>query len=179
MPDIKRNLPAAAAIAIMILFAAAGCTCCRAKHVPADSETAKGEPPAPESSAIDEIHEAVFRSLFEKNASGMKDKACAYYISIGEEDPSDSFLARFEGHAPPVRKASGASANKREGVVDKVTGERGLRFTVGEHEWLSDTHVKVEATYYEAGLSAAGYTFELKLKGGNWVVTSRVMNWIS
>lgn len=129
--------------------------------------------------ASDDIREAVFRSLFAKNASGMKANAKGYYITIEKADPSPEFLGRFEGNSPPVKKGSHATSNKSEGVVDKVTGERGLRFGAGRIEWLSETHVRLDATYYEAGLSAAGYTFELKLISDKWTVINRKMNWIS
>lgn len=126
----------------------------------------------------DDIREAVFRWQFEHNASGLKKKAGAYFLQIGEKrgDPTDKFLKRFADHKPPVRKASGCHGDP---VRDKTTSEQGIIFSVTNIEWKSDTDVVVKGGYCEGGLSASGNTYTLKKDKGKWQVTGDRMDWIS
>src|SRR5689334_13010252 len=79
----------------------------------------------------DDIREAVFRYLFEHNASGQQKKAGVYCLSLGEDaDPSDEFMRRFAGHKPPVRKLSQCTVGPYHGVIDKRTQKVGLKFRV-------------------------------------------------
>src|SRR5215218_4522546 len=56
--------------------------------------------------AEDQIAEAVFRYLFEHNASGIQKGAEKYCLSLpGEKMPGAAFLQRFEGNKPPVLAA--------------------------------------------------------------------------
>jgi len=134
---------------------------------------------------LDDIREATFRYQFSRNASGQQQNAQVYFLSIiiagneKSEDPSDEFMKRFAGHKPRVAKGSESRTSMEEGVRDKVTGEKGLRFHVEEVRWKSDTEVEADGGYYEAGLSASGNTYFLRKKKGKWVVERDVMHWIS
>lgn len=137
---------------------------------------------APETRAVqeDNIREAVFRHQFGNNASGQKQGAKVYFLSLGwKTDPSDEFMARFAGNTPPVKKVSEADSSAMKGVHDKKTGESGLIFNVGKITWKSDTEATANGGYYKAGLSASGNTYTLEKKDGVWTVTKDVMNWIS
>jgi hypothetical protein len=125
------------------------------------------------------VREVVFRHLFANNASGLKDRAAAYYIRFREADPEAAFLARFAGQEPPVLPASRCEASKEQGVLDRATGERGLLFTIESIEWLSDGEAVVVARYYEAGLSAAGYRLLVVWSGSRFRVEESSMLWIS
>ncbi len=127
----------------------------------------------------DDLREAVFRHLFDHNASAAQRSAAAYYLSVEGRDPGADFLARFAGHVPPVLPASRSTASKTEGVRDRVTGKAGLRFSVGRITWEGPDRARVEASYYEAGLSSADYTYRMERRDGRWVVGSRVMTRIS
>ena len=55
----------------------------------------------------DQVRVAVFRYLFESNASGLGRDANAYYLGLGQgDDPSAELLAQFEGHSSPVKPVS-------------------------------------------------------------------------
>jgi hypothetical protein len=128
----------------------------------------------------DDVCEALFRHLFRNNASGAKMEASAFFLEVGEGDPSPDLLSRFAGHEPPVKAKSKCRASAELGVVDLETGEGdALLFSVGRITWESDHRVEVEAGYYEAGLSSAGYTYQLRDDGEGWYVESAYMNWIS
>ncbi|HEV7784278.1 MAG TPA: hypothetical protein VGQ28_03010, partial [Thermoanaerobaculia bacterium] len=115
---------------------------------------------APADRAAEEldIREATFRYQFSHNASGLKERAGAYYLSIADksgrvDDPPGKLLKRFVGNSPPVKKASESLASPDQGVVDKKTGERGLVFRIGAIRWISDTEVEVSGGCYETGSS--------------------------
>jgi len=128
------------------------------------------------------IREAVFRYQFEHNASGQKQQAHAYCLSIRlsdkNTDPSDEFIKRFSGHKPPVRKASECHWAKGE-VVENRTGRPALIFAMSNITWVLETEVTVGGGYEEANLSSSGNTYTLKKQAGKWTVTGDRMNWIS
>jgi hypothetical protein len=130
--------------------------------------------------AEEDIQEATFRYQFLHNASGLKQNAQFYFLSLGEKnaDPSDEFMKRFAGHKPVAKKRS-QSTGGAGGIKDKETGGSGLIFTVSKIKWVSETEVEVEGGYYEAGLSASGNTYYLKKEKEKWAVTKDVMHWIS
>lgn len=151
-----------------------------------------GDPPQPTTTApLTEakraetlsIREATFRYQFQKNASGQQQKASAYFLTFSDGDENDypdaSFLKRFADVTPPVRSGKDCDSSAEKGVVDKVTGQRGLIFHVGAIKWISETEVEVSGGYYEAGLSSSGNTYYLKKKDGKWVVERDQMHWIS
>jgi len=132
-----------------------------------------------------EIREAAFRYQFNNNASGLKDRAAAYYLSIAdphgkETDPSADFVRRVAGNKPPVKRVSecGMSGDWPV-VVDKVTGERGLVFWTGTIKWVSDGQVEIPGGYREARSSSSGNTYHLRRVDGKWKVVKDVLRWIS
>lgn len=147
--------------------------------MPARSISATGVDRAAEE---DNIREAVFRYQFEHNGSGQQQKANAYCLSIlldqKKSDPSYDFMKRFDGHKPPVRKASECHSTKVE-VVENRTGKSALIFSVSSITWVSETEVTVGGGYEEANLSSSGSTYTVKKQGGKWTVTDDRMNWIS
>jgi hypothetical protein len=127
----------------------------------------------------DDIRETIFRHLFDHNASGLQQKAAVYFLSLGRERyPSEEFLERFKDHKPTVKSAIESSHNAR-GVVDKKTGKPGLIFSIHEIKWVSEKEIEAKGSYYEAGLSAAGYTYQSVKEQGKWIVRNQTMNWIS
>jgi hypothetical protein len=119
-----------------------------------------------------DIREAVFRWQFDNNASGQQTNAQVYFLEIGTNggDPADEFMKRFAEHKPPVRKKSECSADIRNGVLDKKTGEHGLIFRVWSIKWNSDTEVEARGGYYEGGRSASSNIYTLKLEKSKWKV---------
>ena len=123
--------------------------------------------------AEDDVREAVFRHLFQHNASGLQKNAKAYFLNVEKgADPADVFLNRFTGHAPPVKKASQSRRGARSSQVeDKETGAPGLVFSITRITWLSDTEAEVHGGYYEANLSASFGSYRVKKINGKWIVT--------
>jgi hypothetical protein len=126
----------------------------------------------------DDIREAVFRYQFEHNASGQKQNAKVYFLSLGKDkEPGDAFIARFKDHKPPVKKLS--QAQKTFEVIDKETGERGLIFRAVTIKVIDANKVQVDGGYYEGGLSSSGNVYTVERKEGKWIVTKDQMLWIS
>jgi len=114
-----------------------------------------------------DICEAVFRYQFENNASAVQQKAKAYFLEIFQKDPSPEFLARFNGHNPPVKKGA-----------EFAIGE-GLKFRVDSIERIDKNTVRVSGGYYEANLSSSGNIYTVVRKKGSWSIQKDEMQWIS
>ncbi|MEO9141844.1 MAG: hypothetical protein ABI332_06200 [Polyangiaceae bacterium] len=152
-----------------------------------DGGTASGEEAASGADAPstpneeDAIREVVFRHMFGKNASSMKQSAGVYCLSVAHElDPSPVLIARLGDVKVPVKGASACSVSAESGVVDKVTKKRGLVFRILSIKVAGDMHhATVEGGYYEAGLSSSGSVYTLEKGAKGWVVTKEAMKWIS
>lgn len=130
----------------------------------------------------DDLREAVFRHLFDHNASGLQKNAKVFCLQIeGNRDPSPELLRRFDGNEPRVKQASLCTfepGHARGGVVDE-TGASGLIFRVDTIRHPGENEVIVEGGYFEAGLSSSGNVYELVREGNRWIVKKDTMTWIS
>jgi hypothetical protein len=141
-----------------------GCT-------PADDTRQKAE---------DDARETAFRYWFADIAkpSDMN----AYYLSFGsihdDIDPSDEFMKRFEGHKPPVKKASQCEY-LRSSVRDTSTGEIGLLFWSTGIKWVNAKEIEVDSGWYLDRLGASGCVLRIVLENKRWWVTDRRECWES
>ena len=130
----------------------------------------------------DDVREAVFRYIFDHNASGQQKAAQVYCLQIeGQLDPSPELLSRFVGNQPPVKKASlcAFKPGHGKGGVQDDAGTKGLIFRVDSIQHPGPDTALVEGGYFEAGLSASGNVYELVKEGDRWVVKQDTMMWIS
>jgi hypothetical protein len=125
----------------------------------------------------------VFRYQFQHNASGQRQTAGVYCLSLGgleaSQNPSDELMSRFQSHEPPVKKVSQCTRSPVYGVQDKQTEKQGLIFRIDRISWVDDTEVEVEGGYYESGLSASGDFYRVVRKLGRWRVKEDRMLWIA
>jgi hypothetical protein len=180
-------------LAVVLLFATsltAGCAPARPAAPPLEAprvhaptlQVSRAAPHRFEAADDDDVREAVFRHLFEHNASGLQRRAKVFCLQIeGKADPSPELLRRFEGNEPRVKKASlcAFSHGPAGGRVQDETGAPGLIFRVDSIQRTGRDSAVVEGGYFEAGLSASGNTYELSRESGRWVVTKDTMRWIS
>lgn len=151
---MRRLLPL---LSLLVLSFAA---CSQPSPGPSSGPGATRQPP-PRAVSEPEILEAVFRHQFEHNASGIRDGARRYCLSlIGGGDPEAGFLRRFAGHEPPVAGAS---------QCDRTSG-KDLFFQAKIEEWPSDSEAVVRGGYYEGRLSSSRETFRVVWEDGRWVV---------
>ncbi len=178
-------------LAVVLLFATsltAGCASPRPAAAPVEAppvhtslQTPTVAPPV-EAYEEDDLREAVFRHLFEHNASGLQRAAKVFCLQAeGKRDPSPELLRRFEGNEPRVKMVSLCTfvhGRARGGVRDE-TGAPGLIFRVDSIKRTGPDTAVVEGGYFEAGLSASGNIYELARESGRWVVKKDTMRWIS
>lgn len=126
-----------------------------------------------------DICEAVFRYQFTHNASGQQTNAGVFFLSMTNADPDDSFMNRFAGDTPPVKKASLASSDTRTIVMDPETKANGLILQIENIRWITEEKVEVDGGYFEAGDSSSGNTYYLEKQKGRWIVIKDGMHWIS
>jgi hypothetical protein len=56
---------------------------------------------------------------------------------------------------------------------------KSINSKVNEIRWLSSDRVMVDASWYSTPLAAAGYSFVLYKREGQWTILVRYMNWVS
>lgn len=153
----------------LILLAAASAACSQPSTGPSSGPGATRQPP-PREVSEPAILEAVFRYQFEHNASGIRQNAEKYCLSItGGGQPGAELLGRFEGHRPPVVAAD--QCDRRSG--------RNLFFQAKIETWESDSEAVVRGGYYEGNLSSSRETFRVVWESGRWVVRDPRMEVIS
>jgi hypothetical protein len=165
-------------LALLLLLATSLAAGCAPKRVPA---------PPPSALAVtvsddDDLREAVFRHLFDHNASGQQRTAQVFCLQVeNARDPSEELLKRFGAHTPPVKPASRCTVKRGTawGGVQDDTGARGLIFRVDSIRRTGPETAEIEGGYFEAGLSASGNVYELVKEGRRWVVKTDTMQWIS
>lgn len=175
---------------LLLLGAAAGCQRGPAEPTPGAAPTNDAARPVPKplisrSAHEDDVLEAVFRHQFGDDASGLRWRARAFFLSVYEKDPSNNLMDRFEGHEPPLKRVSEceisaiAAGSSAIHVVDSNTGEPGLICRVKRIRWVSDTEAEVEGGYYAGGRAASGYLYRVVREGEEWVVKKETLQWVS
>jgi membrane-bound lytic murein transglycosylase len=155
-------------LAILALLATLGG--CAANANATDPAASDSTVSASHAAAEDQIAEAVFRYLFEHNASGMQKAAEKYCLSLpGEKMPDAAFLQRFEGNKPPVLAAD---------QCDRKSGKN-LFFRVQKFDWRKDGEVWVRGGYYEGNLSSSIELFQVVNENDKWIVKGARMEAIS
>ena len=117
-----------------------------------------------------DLFEAFFRYKFDNNYSGAQQNAETYFLQIDGEDPTPEFLARFEGHSPPVKKGSefvmGGSIVEGGGVAEG----NGLLFYIRSYKWIGSSKNRAEIVggYSEGNVSWSGASYTWVKKEGKW-----------
>ena len=158
--------------ALIVLFSLVSITC-----------TDAGVDPPPLVVA-DDIREAVLRYMFADNIELQYGPMAEYFVSFcsidtpssmyrNYQDPSEEFINRFSGYPLPVKSGSGCSVSL-SGVVDRVSGEKGMLFFVGDIMVQDHNHVKVLA-----GNPLELRVFLMSRSGFKWNVDRVGLIWIS
>jgi hypothetical protein len=128
--------------------------------------------PTPQVEVEDNIREAVLTYMFEHAATQQHPLTDVFFIAINKnEDPSDKFMKRFEGHKPVVKKLNQSTYKSDTGlIVDKETGRGGIRYSVREVKWINEKEARLEGSYYVAMLFAGDCEYRIVLEGSKWVV---------
>ena len=116
-----------------------------------------------------DILEAVYRHQFSHNASGMQQRAEAYFLHYRFEEVSKEFIDRFQDCSKPVYALDEASGGIG-GIVHRETQAKGLLLGVFRIDRVSRFHAIVRGGYYEGGLSSSENEYHLRLIAGRWYV---------
>jgi hypothetical protein len=166
-----RGLPSlATALSLLATLCAWGC----------GSPTVPAPASAERLSQERDIAEAVLRDFMSRLPEDPSSPPVSFQticISVDHQDPADSFLLRFSGHAPPVKKGSACvmpTAGYPTGrVIDSSTGAAAVKLDVYSVTWDTGRHVTVHAGYACAGLCGGIYLYDLVLDHDSWKVDHR------
>jgi len=134
-------------------------------------------------SEADNLREVAFKTLI-REAAEAQNGFKVYFLCLGDTwtndtpsaiDPSDTFMARFAGRTPPVKKVSQSKKGEAGQVFDKITGQRGVIFTVDDLKWISDEEVEATCSVYKAGLDGYAYKYILNKKNNRWNVAKKTL----
>ena len=162
LPGQRRLLIVALSLVLAIVPSALA-----AAETPATNPTPKTQPVDPVQEAIqDDVMETVLQPPNEVQSKAEGITVC--YLSIRGGDPSDSFLLRYAGHRPPVKKAS-----ERKGRFDGV-----VLFVSTLKQIDKDTY-EVAGGSYSGPLNAAGCVYTVQRVEKKWTITKSVQKWQS
>lgn len=123
--------------------------------------------------AENDIRDVVFRYQIQHY------EADVYFLAINNRDPSSSFMARFKGCKPPVKKQSESKLDPGRGIKDRKTGARGVVLRSEAIKWLNKDTVEVTGDYFQNMRAGSGWRFHVALRNGRWVVTDAKGTWVS
>lgn len=119
------------------------------------------------SRAEPDIYEAVLRHQFKRYANGNEDY---FAVSINDDDPSDEFLLRFQGHSPIVRPGSTFQFLVVPGATSQLEDGHLFRAQILRWSFFSQ-EVHVYSSEYVTPMNASMGTFVLRRTSKGWRVT--------
>src|SRR5262245_19526932 len=82
-----------------------------------------------------------------------------HYLARQGRDPHDVFLSQLRALVPGVQPLSHCRVSARDGVVDRVTGARGVIMQVTRLTWVHAAAADVVGGYYLTHRQAAGLRY--------------------
>lgn len=158
----------------MVLLCASGR--CIGQNASAPANSAR---PSLDDMALIEI--VAFTQLMGHDDSTGADRKYALILCIEASAPPKPVLdaiAREHPHIFPCGVPARAAKGTGELQIDGDPAKPAIRYTLANIEVRGDG-AKLEAGYFEAGESAAGYTMTLHRTHGAWRIVESKMNWIS
>jgi hypothetical protein len=131
---------------------------------------------APDAHLEAAIYEAVFRYQLRQPLADAP-RPLGYYLARLGRDPDDACLGRLRSLAPAVQPLSRCRVSVRDGVVDRVTGARGVIMQVTRLTWVHAAAVDVVGGYYLTHCQAAGLRYRVEYDGRDWAVTVVHLLW--
>jgi hypothetical protein len=100
-----------------------------------------------------------------------------YYVARQGRDPSGALLGCLQRLAPGVQPFTQCRVSGRDGVVDRVTGARGVILQVARLTWRHATAAEVVGGYYLTHRQAASFRYDLEPHDSQWAVTAAHLLW--
>jgi hypothetical protein len=130
----------------------------------------------PDARLEEAVCEAIFRYQLRQPLADAP-QPLGYYLARQGRDPDDAFLRRLRALAPGVQPLSRCRVSARDGVVDRVTGTRGVIVQVTRLTWVHAAAVDVTGGYYLTHRQAAGLRYHVEHDGRRWAVTAVHLLW--
>jgi hypothetical protein len=124
----------------------------------------------------DAVCDAVFRYQLQQPLADAPHPP-RYYLAWPGHEADDARLARLRAVGAAVQPLSRCRVTAREGVVDRVTGARGVILQVARLAWVHAAAVDVVGGYYITHWQAAGFRYRVEHDGRRWAVTTTSLLW--
>jgi hypothetical protein len=131
---------------------------------------------APDARLEEAIWEAVFCYQLQQPLADVP-RPLGYYLAQQGRDPDDAFLGRLRILGPEIQPLSRCRVSARDGVIDRVTGARGVIMQVTRLTWVHAAAVDVIGGYYLTHRQAAGWCYRVEDDGSHWVVMAVHLLW--
>jgi hypothetical protein len=134
----------------------------------------------------DDVREAAIRQGLGKQLRGCGGKGWVCCTSIrGVGDPSEAFLARFDGQFIKGSDCSRAPRMRPDGSIDILagpietkTGRAAMFIEFGPITWRGRTEARLDVSAICGGLCGVGGTFAARRESDGWTVESLV-RWVA
>jgi hypothetical protein len=144
---------------------------------PQPRRSARLETPTPPDERVEAVVcEAVFQYQLRQPLTDTPHPLC-YYLARQGRDPDEVLLGRLRRLTPGVQPFSQCRVSGREGIVDRVTGARGVILQVARLTLLHATAAGAVGGYYLTHRQAARFRYHLVPDGGQWAVTAAYLLW--
>jgi hypothetical protein len=134
-------------------------------------------PFAEESPAKTDLREAVFRYMFAHYDYVPDVKV---FCLQPERPLPENFILRFSGNKPHVVWVSDCElTGAMNGVKQKGTGERGIRMTIIDIQWIRGNEARVKVEAFSDGIAASWNSLRVVFKEGHWKVVKDKVEGVS
>jgi hypothetical protein len=110
------------------------------------------------------VCDAVFRYQLQQPLADAPRPLC-YDVARQGRDPDDAFLGRLRAFASDVQPLSHCRVSMRDGVVDRISGVRGVIVQVTRLSWVHSPAVDVIGGYDLTPRHAASFRYHVKHEG--------------
>lgn len=129
---------------------------------------------ANDSSDEDAIREIVFKKILERWQTPADNRLKAYYLAVDDDkDPGENLLKKIVGNYKiPIKKVSESFTSAKDGdiILNKITKEPGVLFSVSKVNWKNKDEATVSAGSYIGNMGSDGCQYTLKKENGEWKI---------
>jgi hypothetical protein len=100
-----------------------------------------------------------------------------YYLALRGHDPDEALLRQLSAVTPGIQPFSRCRVTARDGVLDRVSGARGVIVQVARFAWVHAAAVDVVGGYYITHRHAASFRYHVEPDGQQWAVTAVYLLW--
>jgi hypothetical protein len=119
------------------------------------------------------IYEAVFRKMLVKRGGGSSQTYC---LSLpGGKYPGTELMKKLADLKMNLKQGAycnGPAGQPRAEIVDAVTGQRAVRFTISEINRTGENEARVKAGNWASNLDAMDCAYILRREGGKWTLAA-------